>query len=194
MAAVVYPLGYHINFEVLGLILLGESEQTSISMIFRNIDSHKVEIFIYFVSASTAGAALGRLAKAVVRRSKWDRKYKLLRFKNEWHYLFSGEVLDFPRVSGSFEEVDFRYVDALVQTNDGVFIYNGFLEDYILSKDGGIDRIYLSNVRRRQMEADKPPKKKNDQRYYSLPGKFFVLPYSQVINLHIVYYSIKELD
>lgn len=52
----------------------------------------------------------------------------------------------------------------------GVFIYNGFLEESILSKDGGIDRIYLSDVRRRLMKDDIHEEKKD--RYYRLPGKF----------------------
>ncbi|MCA1750269.1 MAG: hypothetical protein LC670_00515 [Flavobacteriales bacterium] len=189
LALVVYPLGYKIDYYIFGLILLGNSEAQLIQEIASNVDHFSSEILWYFSASILLGIVLGRFTKTMIRRTMLDRKYKLFRFKNEWHYLFSGEILDFPRVSGSYEEVDFRYVDALVQTNEGVFIYNGFPEEYILSKDGGIDRIYLSDVRRRLMKEDNQEGKK--ERYYRLPGKFFVLPYEHIINLHIVYYSIE---
>lgn len=119
LVLVVYPLGYKIDYYIFGLILLGNSEDQLIQEIVSNIDHYSSEIFWYFSASILFGIVLGRLTKTIIRRTLLDRRYKLFRSKNEWHYLFSGEILDFPRVSGSYEDVDFRYVDALVQTNEG---------------------------------------------------------------------------
>ena len=86
----------------------------------------------------------------------------------------------------------------LVKSDQGTIIYTGILADYVLSKDGGIDRIYLTNVKRRYLRDDKlnQPHSNDDgdERYYYLPGQFFIVPYSQVINLHITYYKIEVTD
>jgi len=141
----------------------------------------------------------GFLSKWVVRKLKLDRKIKLFRFQNEWHYIFSGEILDFPKVSGEADDIDCSYVDALVRTDEGTVIYSGLLTDYILTKEGGIDRIYLSSVKRRflkddilngpESQTEQKPEDPDDKRYYYLPGQFFIIPYNMVINLHITYYK-----
>ncbi len=120
-----------------------------------------------------------------MRQLKWDRTIKLFRFQNEWHYLFSGEILDFPKIPGKGSDIDFTYVDALVETEEGTVIYKGVLQDYILSKDGGVDRIYLTDVKRRFLKDD------NEQgKEYQLPGKFFIIPFSKILNLHLTYYAV----
>ena len=68
----------------------------------------------------------------------------------------------------------------------------GILADYILSKEGGLDRIYLRDVKRRYLVKDKPD---NDENlYYQMPGEFFVISAQQIINIHITYYSVSIDD
>lgn len=187
-----------IDVITIGTLLSGTSDADKVTQAFKTVYEKSFLIIGYFAGVSLVGMIAGFLTKLVVRNFKLDRKIKLFRFQNEWHYIFSGEILDFPKVSGKADDIDCSYVDALVKTDEGTVIYSGLLTDYILSKEGGIDRIYLTSVKRRFLKDDiingpesKEQKQVNaeDKRYYYLPGQFFIIPYNLVINLHITYYK-----
>lgn len=189
---------YTIDIATIGTLLSGTSDGAKVTAAFQSIYAHATGIVAYFIAISALAALAGLLAKYIVRKGKLDRKFKLFRFQNEWHYIFSGEILDFPRVPGDASNISIRYIDALVKSDQGTIIYTGLLADYVLSRDGGIDRIYLTNVKRRYLRDDKvnQPQENNDldERYYYLPGQFFIIPYTQIINLHITYYKIEVTD
>ncbi len=93
--------------------------------------------------------------------------------------------------------IELIQVDALINSSEGNFIYSGILENFFLSKDNGLDRIYLSNVYRRRLkddlDADVPNvgylARHQDTRYYSMPGYLFVATYDKIINMNITYYT-----
>ena len=185
---------FNIDIATIGTLLSGTSDGTKVTAAFQSIYTNAGKIVIYFIGISFIAGTAGLIAKYIVRKTKLDRKLKLFRFQNEWHYIFSGEILDYPRVPGDAADISIRYIDALIRSNEGTIIYTGILADYVLSKDGGIDRIYLTNVKRRYLKDDKAGTAVTadaDGRYYKLPGQFFIIPYSQVINLHITYYKIE---
>jgi len=189
-----------IDVFTIGTLLSGTSDPVKVTQAFRAVYEKGPAILSYFTGVSIVGLVAGLVAKLIVRNFKLDRKYKLFRFQNEWHYIFSGEILDFPKVPGKADEVDFSYIDALVKTDEGTVIYSGLLAEYILTKEGGIDRLYLTEVKRRFLKddiihdadslTDEPPLATPDNRYYYLPGQFFIVPYSSIINLHITYYKV----
>jgi hypothetical protein len=178
---------YNLDINTFSILFSGSDDPTKIKIAFSNIYDHLREIICYFIMLAVISAIVGMLAKTVVRRTKLDRRVKLFRFQNEWHYLFSGEILDFPRVQGEASQIDFTFVDALVDTDEGTVIYKGVLQEYILSKDGGVDRIYLTDVKRRFLKDDDDP-----NRNYTLPGKFFIIPFSKILNLHLTYYAVEN--
>lgn len=187
-----------IDVITIGTLLSGTSDSDKVTNAFKAVYEKAPFLIRYFTGVSFVGMTAGFMTKLVVRKLKLDRKIKLFRFQNEWHYIFSGEILDFPKVPGKAEDIDCSYVDALVKTDEGTVIYTGLLADYILTKEGGIDRIYLTDVKRRFLKddiikaPDLPNEKQEDNRYYYLPGQFFIIPYNLVINLHITYYKIKN--
>lgn len=66
-----------------------------------------------------------------------------------------------------------------------------------MSKQGGLELIYLTEVTRRYLKSDNLNKAstKNDlikDEYYYIPGDFVVLPYKDIKNINISYYSIEE--
>ncbi len=189
---------YNIDIATIGTLLSGTSDGAKVTAAFQSIYQNAGKIISYFICISVLAAILGLAFKYIVRKGKLDRKFKLFRFQNEWHYIFSGEILDFPGVPGDASDISIRYIDALVKSDQGTIIYTGILADYVLSKDGGIDRIYLTNVKRRYLKDDKlnqPVQAEDtDERYYYLPGQFFIIPYSQIVNLHITYYKIEVTD
>lgn len=183
---------HEIDPEIIGTLLSGSDDANRVTHAFNSIFDDAKLILEYFFSLYILAISFGYSSKRVIRATKLDRKLKLFRFQNEWHYLFSGEILDFPRVSGKSEDVDFSYVDVLVKSDEGSIIYMGILADYILSKEGGLDRIYLRDVKRRYLVKDKPVNDENP--YYQMPGEFFVISAQQIINIHITYYSVSIDD
>ncbi len=188
-----------IDVITIGTLLSGTSDSIKVTEAFKAVYQKAPSIAGYFFGVSVVGMVAGLAAKLIVRKFKLDRKVKLFRFQNEWHYIFSGEILDFPKVPGNAEDIDCSYIDALVKTDEGTIIYTGLLADYILTKEGGIDRIYLTDVKRRFFKDDITNKVEspaeldesaNDSRYYYLPGRFFIISYSQIINLHVTYYKV----
>ncbi|MEX2231046.1 MAG: hypothetical protein WD824_02710 [Cyclobacteriaceae bacterium] len=181
---------YEIDSKTIGVLLSGITEPANVKAAFSNLYYNAKEIYIYLAGASILAAAAGAAIRSLVRGLRIDRIWEPLRFQNRWHYLFTGEILDFPGQLGSPEEVDFVYVDALVDCDEGSVLYSGILADHILSKDGGLDRIYLSYTKRRYLKEND----KEGMKYYSMPGNLFVIPYSKILNLHITYYSFEDAN
>lgn len=196
---IIHIIGYNlfikghftIDIQTLGTLLSGSTDASRVTTSFTAIDQHASLIIKYFTGISIIAIVSGLAIKQVVRRLKLDRRFTLFRFQNEWHYVFSGEMLDFPNIPGTAESVDFKYVDILMRSDEGTVIYMGVLAHYTLNKEGGIDRIYLSDVSRRYLKDDEAPGPgKQDNRYYDLPGEFFIVPYHLVLNMHITYYRV----
>lgn len=151
------------------------------------------QFLIYTASLILISAALGRLFRLIIRMSRLDIRYRFFRLNNEWHYLFSGEILDFPDVIGESENIEIIQIDLLANIGEGSVIYSGILQDYYLSKDNGLDRIYLSQVHRRKLKddlahADQSNVQKLDERYYQMPGELFVIHYDKIMNMNVTYH------
>lgn len=180
---------YNIDANTLAILLSGTTEPQQIRVAFSSLNHNAKEICLYLLLASVISFVLGIVCKNLIRGLRYDRKYTFFQFQNKWHYLFTGEILDFPGQAGRPEDVDFVYIDALVDCQEGTVLYSGMLAEHLLSKDGGLDRIYLSDTRRRYLKN-----KDNGEEgtsYYEMPGNLFVIPYISIINLHITYYSIE---
>jgi len=166
---------------------------------FNTIRAGFLPFLIYTFSLILISAACGRLLRSIIRRLKLDIRYRFFRLNNEWHYLFSGEILDFPDVIGKSENIEIIQVDLLANTSEGSVIYSGILQDYYLSKDNGLDRLYLSQVYRRKLKddlaySDQSNIQKLDERYYQMPGELFVIHYDKIINMNVTYhrFSLEE--
>ncbi len=145
-----------------------------------------------------AAAAAGYVAQAIVRRRGLDRRYKLLRFQNYWHYVLRGGIRQFGGVktllpSGADDVVIITYVDVLATTSEGDALYEGILADYELLPDNRLDKLILIEARRRYLKADR--KSGGDpQDRYAIPGDFFVLPADGIRNVNVRYVTSVELE
>lgn len=184
---------YHVRLDQVYEILTGSDSQIDFNFILGSLP-----IFLaYILTLIVIATVLGLSARAIVRKFQLDLRYSFLKVNNEWYYLFSGEILDFLDTPGESKQVEMIQVDVLVSTGDGTMVYSGTLENYFLSKDNGLDRIYLSNVYRRKMKDDLDRTKPNvgylerylDERYYPMPGDLFVITYDKIINLNITYHG-----
>lgn len=90
-------------------------------------------IAYYHLSLWLVAALLGLTLRWVVHRTRLDRRYRFFQYDNEWHYLLSGEILDFPRLDGvgsGADGIELRYVDALLKVDNAGMLYRGLLVEY----------------------------------------------------------------
>ncbi|KYG79248.1 hypothetical protein AWW67_12775 [Roseivirga seohaensis] len=204
-----------VNFQLIGIILTGKGNDQYLLSGLKEIGLNLDYIISYNLILTLLGVVLGFLCKVIVRKLKLDRSIKILRFQNEWHYVLTSEVLDFPRVKTTSpynkngKVLSAVYIDALVDVSekDGAMLYSGILEDYRLSKDGGLDVLYLTNAYRRSLQADPAENINSDDQdqkeldserpdkalYYYMPEHYFILKYEEIKNLNI-YYDFKETE
>lgn len=178
---------WNINFETFAALITGEKQELMSAIISAGKEIDK--ILIYNFNLWVWAALLGFGSKVLVRKLKWDRKYRILRFQNNWHYILRGEIVDFPETiqPSQADAIDFSVIDVLVETDDGTFIYSGILDDYHLNRESsGLEYLYLTYTRRKKY-GGKAAKWKN------IPGDYFIIPFEKVITLNISYYSMEEL-
>ena len=142
----------------------------------------------YCTFVMTVSFFAGHASRKIIRVLKFDRKFKLFRFTNDWHYLLSGEFLDFPEVPDHPEEVSFKLVNVLTSVGTQQMIYIGELIHFTLSDEGGLENIILKDAKRRLLQDDL-----SETRYYEIPGRYITIPYKTIININIRYFYLEEL-
>jgi hypothetical protein len=164
----------------------------SIALLQQNNEAGYADIFIayllYCSFVMTVSFFAGHASRKVVRLLKFDRKFKLFRFTNDWHYLLSGEFLDFPEVPDHPEEVSFKLVNALTSVGTQQMIYIGELIHFTLSDEGGLENIVLKDAKRRLLQDDL-----SENRYYEIPGRYITIPYKTIVNINIRYFYLEEV-
>ena len=160
--------------------------------VFQHIQNQSANIFWFHFSLYIFSGFSGYGFKLMVRSKKWDRKCKIFRFKNKWHYLVKGEIYDFPRIISPLrkniaKDIEAVYVDALVSTDEGTIIYEGVIFDYELSNNGSLEYILLTEVERRYLKDDN-----YDSLPYKIPGNVLFIPNSEIINLNFTYWYFEQ--
>ncbi len=131
--------------------------------------------FLYLTSL-LIGAVLGRL----VRISKIDTKFKLLRFKNYWFYLFNDQHTSFKKMK-HLKKREKKYIstkaDILIDSNNKTHLYSGIIVDYELHENECdiLSKVMLQNAERYSIKNGK----KNPVK---IPGNLLVVDCSSMIN------------
>ena len=157
-----------------------------------------VQLALGQVGLTAFASALGYALQIAVRLTGIDRRVKLFRFRNHWHYVLRGGLREFPGVTPLLlappRGVLFTYVDVLAQTSEGDALYEGILADYELLPDNKLDKLVLLNARRRYLSQDKLDSTADPAGRYAIPGDFFVLPAEGIRNVNVRYVTDVQLD
>jgi fumarate reductase subunit D len=137
---------------------------------------------IVFLFASLSGI----LSSKLLRFLKLDIKFKIFRFKNQWYYIFSGEVLDFEKFriakNVQFNELPenqnvlLTYADVLVSNNQGNReLYTGYVVDYDLNQDdiSKLEKLYLLDAFRYKKPNSSNYFEANDKTSFSSTSESF---------------------
>src|SRR5688572_19780392 len=98
---------------------------------------------LYCLGTYTLAGLLGALTQRVAMRLNWDINVPLFRIHNEWYYLLRGIFIESARGWRQFARIEDIKIDAVVDIAGTGYIFSGTLTDFVLSKNEGLDRIYL---------------------------------------------------
>lgn len=209
--------GYTINFDALTMLLLGSygHDDAHFDETINSLTAFPARIFWYFSSLYLSAATLGLLLHRGVRYFQLDKKTRILRFKNEWFYLLSGEYDElvnenhlqilwqeiksfFARQKPIVAEAGNVQVWLTTIVNHGGkdYLYRGIVYDFYFDKTGALDKVILIFAHRRLLENDRQPNAvKNeavDQRYYEIVGDYFVLKYLEMSTINLDYFVVED--
>jgi len=156
-----------------------ESEDTPIKELM-NTKALPFVGFLYLTSF-LIGSVSGRL----IRISKIDTKFKLLRFKNYWFYLFNGQHTSFKKMRHlriRNKKHIFTKVDILIDSNSKTHLYSGIIVDYELHENecDTLSKVMLQNAERYSIrDGEKVP--------VEIQGNLLVVDCSSMKNINLTY-------
>lgn len=136
---------------------------------------------IYFLSALT-----GYIGCRIVLLFALDTKIKLIRFGNNWHYLFTGRILKHPKFKNSSTKklkIKYTYLDVLVNENsEKPKLYSGLYADYCLNpiEPSKISEIHLLRPERYTFKDGKAVAR-------PIPGNVFTILSDNILNINCTY-------
>lgn len=149
----------------------------------------------YFGSLYLFSAMAGTAAHFAIRRTRLDRRFRAIRFSNDWYYLLSGEVMEFGELGAPEKNIAGVYLSAVVEMGGSAYLFRGIVADFSYDSDGQLDRILLRAAHRRKLSDDRTsadPPRSDEERYYDIRGDFLVLRYSEIKTLNLDYFEIEE--
>ncbi|MFT6502801.1 MAG: hypothetical protein ACJASQ_002932 [Crocinitomicaceae bacterium] len=156
-------------------------------------------LIIIYVFSFLIGVIISRL----IRYLKLDKLIKILRFKNQWYYLFSGEIFEFKKFKSAAnilgkttlqdKEVQLAKVDVLISNGGSHEFYSGYVVDYDLCPNdpSKLENLYLMDAYRYEYKELKNVTSKFEHPRISerkhIPGEIFVLSMASLVNINISY-------
>lgn len=136
--------------------------------------------FLYLLST-----LLGLISGRFIRLSGLDTRFKLLRFKNYWFYLFNGYHTRFKKMKHMKEKNKkhvFTKADILIDSNSKTHLYSGIVVDYeLVSNDcTALSKVMLQNAERYSLKEGKRVP-------VGIPGKILVVDCSNMKNINLTY-------
>lgn len=138
-------------------------------------------ISFLYLSIILIGAVSGRF----IRITKIDTKFKLLRFKNYWFYLFNGQHTSFKKMK-HLKRINKKHVftkaDILIDSNSKTHLYSGIIVDYELQENecDTLSKIMLQNAERYSLRNDKNVP-------VEISGNLLVVDCSTMKNINLTY-------
>jgi hypothetical protein len=137
-------------------------------------------------------AIIGYFSSVLVLFFGLDTRIKFLRYKNEWHYLFTGKILKFKRKKPTSNnqklKVKHTYLDVLVSQKDSeTTLYSGLYYDYEINPVDicKLEKIHLLKATRYKKEGDAILQK-------NIPGSLFTILSENIVNINCTYIYFNE--
>lgn len=154
---------------------------------FSNFSTNLYKYYLpYLASIYFLSAFIGYIGCRIVLLFGLDTKIKLMRFGNNWHYLFTGRILKHPKFKNSSTtklKVKYTYLDVLVNENsEKPKLYSGLYADYSLNpkEPSKISEIHLLRPERYTFKEGKAVAR-------PIPGNVFTILSDNILNINCTY-------
>lgn len=181
---------YYVDFKQLGNLILGVTDNNKVDESFIQLRKFLYPIFYYNFTVFTTSFFIGYFTRRLVRFYGIDRKIRYFRFTNKWHYIFTGECLDFEDVPDNFNEIDNKIINVLCKVNGKNILYTGEYFNYYIDNNGDLEAIHLKYPIRRYLENDDA----DNSKYYEIESRYLVIPMNDIININFRYFSLEEVE
>lgn len=182
---------YFVDFQQLGNLILGVTTSNKAEESFKQLGDFKYAIFSYNLTLFIFSFFIGIVfRKWVIRKFSLDRTVRYFRFSNKWHYIFTGECLDFEDVPDKYEQITDKIINILCKVNGKSVLYSGEFFNYYIDSKGNLEAVHLRNPIRRYLDKDNA----KDEDYYVIPSRYLVIPNSDIININFRYFSLEEVE
>lgn len=84
---------------------------------------------------------------------------------------------------GNYTTIEFFYEVKFVSNAPFEFF------NYYIDSKGDLEAVHLRNPIRRDLDKDTG----NDEDYYVIASRYLVIPNSNIINIHFIYFALKEV-
>jgi hypothetical protein len=180
---------YYVDFNQLGNLILGVTSENTVEKSFSQLRQFLYPIFFYNLLVFSFSFLIGYGLQKGIRKFSLDRTIRYLRFSNKWHYIFTGECLDFPDIPDEFEEITDKVINVLCKVNDKNVLYTGEYFNYYIDNNGDLEAIHLKYPIRRYLEKDNG----TAQDYYQIESRYLVIPNSDIVNINFRYFKRTEV-
>lgn len=142
---------------------------------------------LYLVLLSLFGILIGAFGNWLILLFKLDTKFKTLRFSNAWYYLFTGRILQYPKMSNNSEvklKIKNTFLDVLVDENsEKPKLYSGLYADHTLksNENSVIEKLYLLKpIRYKKLDDGRTVER-------PIPGDIFTIMGDTILNINCNY-------
>ncbi|WNJ20486.1 hypothetical protein [Pontibacter sp. G13] len=194
-----FSFWYPIQFDLLFALLM-DSNDAQVKLALEHFQSNQTQVFAYLLSSFGVGLLSGWVGQLLVIRFQLDRRFSIFRFKNKWHYYFTGAFLEFQQTAQQVDnpgnqKIDLTYLQILVDSREGTLLYDGLLVNYDVDASGELTALSMSQVRRRKLNDDVPTDSDGDSaqdsRYYHIMGNVMRFEADKIINMNLTYYFLE---
>lgn len=179
------------------------NQNVSADQVTQKALSNTTAFITFTLCVYVVSVVLGISTSRIIRYFKWDKHFKILRFKNQWYYVFSGEIFEFrkfkavtnklQKINTSKNNVELTRADVLINNGGKSELYSGYVVDYDLNPldNSRLDNLYLLDAYRYKISEIKNEdsnlahptiaEKKH------IPGEVFILNMANMININVLY-------
>ena len=166
---------------------LNHNDNSSLNAKFTGFTKNVYKIYLPFIcSVYLFAAIVGFFMNRIVLSFGLDVRFKLLRFANNWYYLFSGKILQIRKDSSTIninKKVKYTYLDVLVaEKGEETTLYSGLFANYDVSFSdiNKLEKIYLAKATRWKKTGDSYTSR-------NIPGDIFAIMADKILNINCTY-------
>jgi hypothetical protein len=172
---------YRVDFQTIGLLAFGSSDQHLMGKMFGQLQQDLGLIAGYHAILWPLSYTLGVTLRKIAMACGWDRQVGALRFGNSWYYILTGREWNLE----VGEDFDYVWLDALVVSGSETTIYSGVLSNFYFSADGNtVESVCLSNAQKWATPNALTPT--------VIPGHYLIIKYGEIRNLNISFYKLES--